>query len=584
MAGFMAGFGPAFSRSYELAKERRHDTEKQDFAYRMQDYMAEKERRFEWEKTQGQYAQAAKSLAAGDANPEQSYQYYMQALNGGFTPKQLLDMKDDYTIEAVETPTAPESPTVKTTTDVETEQNIQSTQKPSLSQRLFGGKSPAERKQEKSINRIADITGDTPDQVRQTISGERPQNMKSPLNFRLVPKSVTSADRLAKITSPNELIVQTSLAIASGNLEEARMLQNALMLTEDSVTRMESAKQEFKNYVIMEYDENGKLVPTKTVMYNGFTMKEPRTGEELTSRALGPDAMLVASEDIQAFGETMNKETMDARSQQLAIANMVTSAKLLDELYKENPGAGSWSAELLGKAKEYGWQLDQMREMAADFGNARQAFSQASKDLGWTEDVLKNMSLEDQEEGMLSWLNAQSDRDQGRGYVKLTQMTFAFDYLRSRGQEGRAVSVQEFETTMAGFFESPEPGRQMANLKRIINSEYARYSNKHRQVQELMSHRKLGGTYFWDKDPSDPIIKQLGSEQDFKDYVLSSYALSKPNEPPTEKDVAPVVWKGTPQEKETSLQNARKAIQMNPAKAEEIKARLKENGIDPEEL
>lgn len=207
MAGFAAGFGPAFSRSFEGARERAATERRDRFRLMYEDFISQRNKKEEWEREDGKYAKKAKALTEGAAvNPAvyaKVYEWVKAGLDDSEIEHRLQTGQFDIGEEVPrpEAPQSPESPDKQmqdsgmveppavdtrpmSSQEGASAQPISSVEEDrggfggflsGLAKRAKEGKKRGdERRQQRAYDDVAKAAGVSPDDVRSTISNRTP--------------------------------------------------------------------------------------------------------------------------------------------------------------------------------------------------------------------------------------------------------------------------------------------------------------------------------------------------------------------------------------------------------------------------
>lgn len=183
--GFMAGFGSAFSRSFNQASAERAQQEQDMFRLQYADYISKRDNDLELEREDAKVVKAAEILANDYGQPELWGDFY-QRLKTGFSEKDIRDHMEEWTPEvtpvteeALSSDNTPADPRAALSSQAEgsvSAQMAESGTPPPENGGIFGNLrglfDPMQRqqhKQNKITGMIAEASGTTPEDVLATL-------------------------------------------------------------------------------------------------------------------------------------------------------------------------------------------------------------------------------------------------------------------------------------------------------------------------------------------------------------------------------------------------------------------------------
>lgn len=525
MAGFMSGFGQAFSRSFENQRDRQERRDADEFKYKFQTYLDEKDK-WETEKQKDEFASSTAKALLGDNTSEEAYSYVYKMIRSGVDPKIVKENLDQYDIVGI-TPDKVETPDKPSVDDQMKEvappaedikmNPVKRILNPEAGQRDYLN--------DKSINRIADITGDKPEDVRKVFGGMPTKDKSGLLNYRLVPKTTTLAKKLKNVDYEH-LDAEMQKAYATGDMELYMHLREAYMVQQrtDNALSRQGGNKDFTPMIMFGPDEKtGRMVNKGTVSWNGVYVRQSGKEGDIEISALDPKVMFVKPEDVDSLTADLNKYIAPTLERAQGLREMAVNIASVDEILNRNPYAGTGIAKGINTLKQGLFEADAMSEIIRNLGEDGQ--------------TIDGMTFSEAEAKLTEMLNDSTTingvkMDSGAKALANIQIAMTFDFMRAKGQTGNAVSTKEFDAAFHTLFQSKRREDLMPHLRILFEQEFRKYSMYHRDTQRSLSTQSIAGTYWFNESPNEYMQTSMGDE--YYNYMFNGGANPEIKEQPVD--------------------------------------------------
>jgi hypothetical protein len=233
--GFMAGFGSAFSQSFQADQDRIAQKDEDTFRMQYQDYISQRDYRQKLDLENKKNLRMARSIVAGTTGqPPEAVQWAYEQLSGGASPEYVQKYLNDN--QATVTPNTTTKPgdgaTANDAQPADPRDNLSTAASSSVDSQMtasgmkapasggifgnikqgmhdiFSGEGKAARTNDRSTQRIAGATGVDPQQVKDTLSGKNmpgdPLDGMPNTQIKFAPKGATFQQLQAAANNYND--------------------------------------------------------------------------------------------------------------------------------------------------------------------------------------------------------------------------------------------------------------------------------------------------------------------------------------------------------------------------------------------
>ncbi len=477
--GFMAGFGKAFSDSYNQARSEAKAEERDMLRYTMDEYSKQREKRDEWNRENEKALSSAKDwVEAYNLPPEAAGTIATMIKNG----------KDDKFIEMVATQgkwdVNKATDTLKQAPDVEKMERDQQMQQGALGgpqaaqapgnpaavqqaktnmqqpNTLLGQIWKRPNKQGRVEEKAAKYAGVTPDEYRNTLTEPLKQPDFGPKAKVTMPPPQPEPDEIntsgeAAIelaTAEDAVKANPSDTYAQERYEVAKRRSDALQkaaITDANIKAIAEGKitPGFQTMIT----KDGQIVQGKIDAASN-TYKD-QNGNSLEGRPLSPDDQ----ERLFKMSEHMGKEIGEYNNKVSNFGAMADASARMKQIIGENPGVlQPWSSAVARSLVKYGEEANTAIQTLDNW-----------RDLPANEQTLAK--LKDAENKILKFTRESPVADLGlqSSLFEAQKALFVYHLAASKGQEGRNLAEAEranFKDTLERPSSAPEFDKNMANI------------------------------------------------------------------------------------------------------------------------
>lgn len=530
MAGFMAGFGSAFSRSFESARERSAQKEDDLFKIKFKAAVDNKTKIDETKAADLKLTRQAKNMVEVYKVDPSLWPKVREQLASGMSESSVEKWlsENDFTVTNNE-PVDPSAPTGVPTAN--TDQNLPEMAGNSVNAQMTAagmakpddggifkgnlGLGLREKTGTRVDNRIMEASGWTPEQLKEYESGVTTEEIPSTDNIQVSwrPKD---DPKFWEITGGAEASTKLQLAIDSDDPEKiakARRIYDS-QVTWIGIEANAKATAEkggpWKPTTAAIRDENGDYVGmAKRLVVDG----EIQWIDPVSKERLDPNRVEVFNQDMMKELETIKIETAKESAAYTSRAENLGSVVLLTQemetLLNENPGAAGWAGSFMGVIDSYARNTSQLLDAFAN---------QANKNLVPMQDKTGNVvnaprytleglkKISEQEATLANYIRSfTGDQNQKTALAaalldaKATRMAYSIGV--AFGQEGRAVTQEEFKNfkNMALGGPSGNPTAMKQGLADFVLGEYAAL-----KIQESNLNENNGSVRFFEETHNMP--------------------------------------------------------------------------------
>lgn len=533
--GFMSGFGPAFARSFELARERSHEKEQDLFRMKFADYTAKRD---EYTKTKAAVAKRvrlAKSYA--ESKDPQIWPKIYEWLDAGMDEDTIQErLEGHFSVENGQpsVPAGPDQAAAANPAGADMNQQATSAIDTQMEEAGMGADPMAPTAQEapveegvdpmapvdptaapaedNSLNlggfdrgntasrvdaQMSEVTGLSIAEINKIISSDP----ESEALMGMPGKKITwtpgpGKDPAWEVNSIEEAVTNLRRAEASGDKTQIMNAQSVLdgQMAAISIEAAALARAKGEEYIPRHAAiiENGEF--KGFAMNRGKSSAEPVWWDPLSDRTLRPDdVMPVSREAVEAeadIAKATYEETQAYTQSAQNLANYTLDAARLIKLTTENPNA----VNKIGTAAQY---LD------AGIRNIKGTIDLLSNEAAGSDDGTKEAKFT--WEGMqalsknVEFLQEQARTFKGNAIAKTaldayvadaiaTRMAYA--YGLSQGQAGRSVAITEFNNFKVNVLAGGDPAAIRESAAIFVMGQYEKLSQQEQFVNEAGTYAR----------------------------------------------------------------------------------------------
>lgn len=527
---FMAGFGPAFSRSFENARERTAQEEQDMFKLTFNTYLEKDTERKKAEAADAanvKKAQALSEVLPGVNRKAATAQIY-KMLNAGLDedfileelrkPGAQIEFQDQVkqnkdSLEAqTEAVTAPGS-SVQKQQNLQQVEQLQSQEKPqswrdSFAGGLFGSPySKKERKLEKAQQKVSDYTGVPVDKIRGTLTGRyETGKLIDTSGVTFTPgANPKQAPKTAK-----EALLASQEAYSRGDQSEGDRMRRIYDTYMQAVSDEEKAKVLGQEGLragapVKIFDPSTNTwritsaVPGMPDQDGQNTLVDAETGQPINpqlAQGIGEDEAKAS----EAIRKGLEKETIAHAARQANFGNVLHSMSRAIEIGRNNPQALTYytssGASLINNLRQEGINIYQMGSEIIN-GVKTNKFNVEDVARGKSQ-IEKNMLALDKqlEQGKISQVAADAAR------LKMYTTLMTYEVAMAYGQEGRAMSDTDRKLFEQVVSDQVEPQRQLQALSELM---VQLEGNLDRQAQSLFGNNSPNVAGFMSRYRYNPL-------------------------------------------------------------------------------
>lgn len=461
--GFAAGFGEAFSRSFEQQRQRSHERETDEFRYRMETLVKDKDKYDAHKKEDSQYAGLAKDIVQNTGAPPEAVGKAYGMLKNGASYDDVMKVfqggKFKVTKAAEEqTEAAMGTPTEDTTQPAAPAPGLDGG---GLLSQVFPGMKKFGGSREERVNqRVQTTTGMTPEEIAQIDAGYTPPDMNTgeveytpqgPAGDNITDaKIVMDEANFALKANPSDPGLQQAADAARRRYETVVQAKTV----EGKVSDVGQANGTLGTTEVVATGPDGQkrvLLANQTV--DGFV--DPATGQPL------PDARSRTVDEVKMEADIQEKLGEPALKHQEAAANLAqayTAYGIADKIIQENPNV--LQERTAGLTQYF---VDLGKDIVAGMEVVNEALASPE-----TADPNELMAIEKKLEEKMAdpSLGEAQKLAAAKGLLDVQYALGAYHVASAMGQDGRAL--QENERKM--FTDLPNNATSYEQWKQLIGS------------------------------------------------------------------------------------------------------------------
>lgn len=471
MAGFMSGFGSAFSQSFNKARDIRAQREDDMFKIKYQELSSRRDNLEKQKKQQAKDIEASKSLARMYTGSEETWSEIYKMRANGIDDSAIVDFleKNDAEITPMDAassdgsgPAAPGTDLASSAASSVDAQMQESGMQPPADGGLFAGIKGAlgkdaqnERMTGRIDSRLGEATGMSQEEIDSTMSSSEPGDplagMPS-MQVKWKPKSKTTD--MYKANGLNEAMVQLAQAERSGDPELisiATDVVNANMAAEEieANNRATAEGRAFKPTMAAYQDQNGQWrYLRKSPGDNNNQWRDIRSGEQIPSdkvKVFNADAM----EDLSEITKATREGGLKYGQKATQLVSSINEVSDMVKIVEQNPTVAS-AAGALAKSTD-----NIVRDVSGIISLFRQDTAEALNSDGILKTnpgVIEKLAgyekdLESKYEKFVSSSTADNFEKLAvaRSLLEIKAIKFAYAQAAAVGQTGNGVAAREFE-------------------------------------------------------------------------------------------------------------------------------------------
>jgi hypothetical protein len=507
---FMAGFGPAFANSFGAARDRREQRKDDLFKLTYKEYL---DRRSEYESKKAEDAASIKKarvLARDLAGDESLWPKIKEWVDIGYTPDAIkgLISEGEFENTGVAKPASPDmidpvaqtadTPAVGTPSPEPVAAGGQEPQMPQvpgqgggMMDKLFPGRAAnnADRQQQEMFGQIGQVTGESPDQIKDIMTGKSRAGLKvADMEHGIIYKKKPGGYEPDKIDTDNEAAIELMHAKRAYETTPTAETEMRLQVAEDRVKALDfqaerkirremAAKAESEgNFLNMQtakiMDENGNYQKTALIRKEGdnYQYYDKGTWQDVDMNSILPFRKDEESELTKLASSTraISEEYMKSVS---ATKDLLHTARTMSKIVEVSSGSvlAERTGNLASLATDWAQELVQIGSLLSK-GNSVPTLD---ADLDRIQDNL---------DSMLS--TGVTDAATYRNLMKAQETIMSYRLLQSWGQEGRSVSEAERAMTQAIVKSAGSPEKFNQNLALILQDQVRSLEGKQSDINK----------------------------------------------------------------------------------------------------
>jgi hypothetical protein len=559
--GFMAGFGPAFAQSFNSSLERRAQRKDDMFKLTYKEYL-DRRNQYEQKKSEDSAAiKKAKVLARDMAGNEEAWPMIREWIGSGLTDGQIDELikNGEFETKGIAKPASPDmidpvdtqmqsaglDQGAVTPSNLPTETGTQSAPAPQAPQmpgagggmmdKLFPGMAAkkAARDENTNFNQIASVTGDSPDQIKNVMSGRAGVTKVADMEPGVIYKKKPGSFEPDKINAPDEVWIEHTQAKRAYEENPTAVNEVRLQMAEDRMKALqdleafkaekaEQAKAEASgNFLNMSsyklYDESGKFVKPVMVRKDGEQLLY-KDGNEWKE---APKEMLMPwDEDEKKELARLASDTRKIASEHIAkargVSDLIYSAKDMADIVSASDGnvLAQRTAGLSKLAQDWAQELRTIQNLVSSDGSS----PTLSEDLD---------KIDKQIDAMIG--QGVSDLATQRALLDAKATVFAYKLGITMGQEGRALAEAERKVFQALADAGSSPQKFNQNLANLLKDQVRSLEGAERDITQHNNDVKaFQSTYDGWNEPPFEIVPSFSSVMNKEPELRDAYDYFKP--------------------------------------------------------